>query len=93
MTETTKHPQMSNTVFGEVLAEQLEKRDLEVTPFKVGKLSEEAGMDGWAVISRMANDRKEDVGLLTGLAEKLDLSEPEKMELAVAYIFEERRLS
>jgi hypothetical protein len=35
----TEHPQLRATIFGQVLAELLEKRGLEVTPFKVGKLA------------------------------------------------------
>ncbi len=84
------HPEMRNTVFGEVLAELLEKRGLEVTPFKVGKLAEEAGLDGWKVINRMASADAEYAGALGGLAEALDLSEPEMMELAQAYTLEQR---
>jgi hypothetical protein len=90
MTETMEHPEMRNTVFGEVLAELLEARGLEATPFKVGKLAEEAGLDGWKVINRMADADAEHAGSLHGLAQKLDLSEPEKDELAAAYTFERR---
>jgi hypothetical protein len=84
----TEHPEMRNTEFGRVLAELLEKRGLEVTPFRVGKLSEEAGLDGWAVISRMANPNADYVENLEGLADALELTEPEKMKLALAYTFE-----
>ncbi len=45
-----QHAEMRNTVFGEVLAEMLEARSIPVTPFTVGKLAEDAGMDGWKVI-------------------------------------------
>ena len=94
MTETTKHPEMRNTVFGEVLAELLQERGREVTPFAVGKLAEEAGLEGWAVINRMAHANDDEyVGPFNGLAGKLGLSEPEKMELAVAYLFERRSVS
>ncbi len=83
-----EHPEMRNTAFGEVLAELLEKRGLEVTPFKVGKLAEDAGLDGWALINRMANPNAGFVGYLEGLAGALELTEPEKMKLALAYTFE-----
>ncbi len=49
------HPELKNTVFGEVFAGMLEARGLRVTPFSVGKLAEDAGLDGWKVINRMAN--------------------------------------
>jgi hypothetical protein len=82
------HPEMRNTVFGEVLAELLEARQLEVTPFKVGKLAEDVGLDGWKVINRMAD--AEHAGAFDGPARKLGLSEAEKDELAFAYAFERR---
>ena len=95
MTETNanamerEHPEMRNTVFGQVLTEILEARELPVTPFEVGKLAEDAGVDGWAVINRMASTGH-DVGHLDGLATALNMSEAEMTELACANIFEER---
>jgi hypothetical protein len=86
----TEHPELRGTIFGQVLAELLEERGLEVTPFKVGKLAEEAGLDGWKVINRMADAGQEDAGYLGGLAGELGLSEPEKIRLAFAYTFERR---
>lgn len=89
----TEHPEMRNTIFGEVLAELLEKRGLEVTPFKVGKLAEEAGLDGWKIINRMASTAAgNSAGYLNGLAEALDLSGQEMARLALAYSFDERML-
>ncbi len=85
-----ENPEMRNTRFGEVLAELLEARGLEVTPFQVGKLAEDAGLDGWAVLERMTNPDAENFGHLIGLADALQLTEPEKVKLALAYIFEER---
>ena len=86
-----EHPEMRNTVFGEVLAELLEKRGLEVTPFKVGKLGEQSGLDGWKLINRMADAGNEPPGYLDGLAATLGLSAAERMELALAYSMEQRR--
>jgi hypothetical protein len=84
----TEHPEMRNTVFGEVLASLLEERGLEATPFKVGKLAEQSGLDGWKVIGRMADAGVEDAGHLDGIAGDLGLSLPEMVRLAVAYTFE-----
>jgi hypothetical protein len=85
-----QHEEMRNTVFGEVLASLLEARDLEVSPFAVGKLAEEAGLDGWRVLGRMANADTEDAGHLDGLAAALELTRAEMVRLAFAYSFERR---
>jgi hypothetical protein len=82
------HPEMRSTVFGEVLASLLEARDIPATPFKVGMLAKRAGLDGSKVLKRMADVGAENPGYLYGLADELDLSEPEKMRLAFAYTFE-----
>ena len=95
MTEPTREEHLARitaplyrTAFGRVLAELLEARSLPVTPARVGLLAEDAGLDGWKVINRMASADAEDAGRLDGLAEALDLSEPEKMRLALAYAME-----
>jgi hypothetical protein len=85
-----QHEEMRNTVFGEVLASLLEERGLPVTPAKVGKLAEEAGLDGWRVLGRMADTGAEDAGHLDGLAAALELTRAEMVRLAVAYAFERR---
>jgi len=79
-----EHAEMRKTVFGEVLASLLEARDLPITPFAVGKLAEDAGLDGWKVINRMASAEAEYAGPFDGLADHLDMSEPEMMKLARA---------
>ena len=91
MRRNMDHPEMRNTVFGEVLAEMLEVRGLDVTPFEVGKLAEDNGMNGWKVINRMANAGTEYAGPLDGLARALDLSRREARDLAFAFTFEDRR--
>ena len=53
-------------------------------------LAEEAGLDGWRVLGRMADAGVEDAGYLEGLAGVLGLSESEKVNLAFAYSFERR---
>ena len=85
-----QHEEMRATIFGQVLAELLEERGLPVTPAKVGKLAEEAGLDGWKLINRMADAGAEDTGHLGGLGKALNLSEAEKIELSFAYTFERR---
>ncbi|MDP9481325.1 MAG: hypothetical protein M3R38_37620 [Actinomycetota bacterium] len=85
------HPQLTNTVFGEVFAELLEARSLPVTPFKIGLLAENAGLDGWKVLDRMAAAGTPYAGPLDGLAVALDLSRSEMLDLAHAFTFEERR--
>jgi hypothetical protein len=84
------HPEMRNTVFGEVLAGLLEAREIPVTPFTVGQFAENAGLNGWDVINRMADADSGHVGYLDGLADALNLSGPERLELALAYTFEDR---
>ncbi len=86
------YPELKNTVFGEVLVELLEARGLPVTPFKVGKLAEDAGLDGWKVLERMAAGVGY-AGLLDGLVVALGLSRPEMKDLAFAFTFEERRFA
>ncbi len=85
------YPQLKNTVFGEVFAEMLEARGLPVTPFEVGELAEDAGLDGWKVLDRMASAGAEYAGPLDGLVVALDLTRPEMKDLAHAFTFEERR--
>ncbi len=85
------YPELKNTVFGEVLVELLEKRNLPVTPFKVGLLAENAGLDGWKVLDRMAAAGAGYAGPLDGLVVALQLSRPEMRDLAHAFTFEERR--
>ena len=51
---------------------------------------EDAGVDGWKFINRMADAGNEPPGYLDGLADALDLSEPEKLRLAFAYSMEHR---
>ena len=86
----TEHPELRASVFGEVLAELLEERGIEVSPFQVGKLGEQSGLDGWRLINRMADADAEDAGHLDGLAAALDLTRAEMVRLAFAYSFERR---
>ncbi len=85
------YPELQNTVFGEVFVELLEARSLPVTPFEIGLLAENAGLDGWKVLDRMARPGAGYAGPLDGLASALDLTRPERKDLAHAFTFEERR--
>ena len=84
--ELARH--LRDTVFGRVLCELLEERELPVTPFHVAKLAEDAGLDGWKVINRMADAGAPDPGYLDRLAEKLALTQREMVRLAMAYSYE-----
>ena len=86
-----KYAELRQTAFGQVVAELMESRDLEVTPFQVGKLGEKSGLDGWRLINRMADAGAADPGDLDGLASDLDLTRAERDKLALAYAFEQRR--
>lgn len=85
------YPELRNTTFGEVFVELLEARSLPVTPFEIGLLAENAGLDGWKVLGRMAAAGTGYAGPLDGLASALDLTRPERKDLAYAFTFEERR--
>jgi len=85
-----EHAELRQTTFGEVLAELMEARGLEATPFQVGLLGEKSGLDGWQVLGRMTDAGAEDPGDLGGLADALGLSESERLELAFSYAFERR---
>jgi hypothetical protein len=86
----TEHPELRQTTFGEVVAELLESRGLEASPFAVGKLAEDCGLDGWKVLGRMADPANRGPRDLGSLANALDLSEAERDELAFAFAFERR---
>lgn len=90
MTKRMKHPEMRNTAFGRVVAELLEAREMPITPFTAGKLAEDAGLDGWEFIDRMADASHGHIGYLDEFAAELELTLPEMKRLAHAYTFEER---
>ena len=88
----TEHPEMRNTRFGEVLAEMLEERGIEVTPDAVGDLAKDVGLDSRKILGRMARRDAPFAGELGGLADVLELTREEMMRLAFAYTFEIRQL-
>jgi hypothetical protein len=80
----------TRSVFGEVLAELMEARGIPATEEEIVALGERSGLDG----KRLLRDTTEVRGRrrrqnLTGLADELGLTEPEKARLAVAYVFED----
>ena len=85
-----KYAELRQTTFGQVVAELMESRDLEVTPFQVGLLGEKSNLDGWRLLNRMTDANAEDPGDLGGLADALGLSASERDTLALAYAFEQR---
>jgi hypothetical protein len=80
----------TQTVFGEVVAEFMERRGLEATPEQIVALGERSGLDGDELLYDVRNDLGDRRGRqrLAGLAEVLRLSDPEKERLALAYVFE-----
>jgi hypothetical protein len=64
-------------VFGEVLAELMEEREIPATEERMGRLADVAGLDPDRLIARVAGKRTGHVDYLEGLARVLDLSEPE----------------
>ena len=78
------------TVFGEVLAELMEGRGITPSVGNMAALAEDSRLDPDTFLARVAGERGPDLGYLTGLDDELDLSVPEKTELAIAFAFEKR---
>ena len=68
----------------------MEERQIPATLERMGGLAAFAGLDPDRFISRVKGTRTGHVGYLDGLARVLDLSEPEKVRLAMAYALERR---
>ena len=83
----------TQTVFGEVLGEFMERCGLEPTPAQIVALGERSGLDGKELLRDVTRStgRRAARQPFTGLADELGLSEPEKARLAVAYTFDKRR--
>jgi hypothetical protein len=80
----------TRTVFGRVLGEFMEARELEATPEEIVALGERSGLDGTELLRDVTEVRsRRRRQNLTGLADELGLTEPEKARLAVAYTFED----
>jgi hypothetical protein len=76
------------SVFALVLGRFMEARDIPVLPESFDELARKSGLDGPTFRARLAGDMEADPGNLTPLADVLGLSEPEKLSLALAYVFE-----
>ena len=86
--ENIEDSQLRDTVFGEVLCELFESRDLLLTPAAVEEFASACGCDGEAVVRRMAFT-DDSCGPLDGLARDMDLTEGEMKDLANAAAYEE----
>ncbi len=84
-----EHDEMRNTVFGEVICELFESRDLLLTPEAVEEYVNACGCEGEAVVNRMAST-DEGCGALYGLARDLELTTEEAGMLSFAAAYEER---
>lgn len=90
MQQAEAHPELKNTVFGEVFVELLEAREISATPGAIGELVEGAGVDGWLFLDRMVGKEADYPGTLERLVEEMNLTEAEATELAMAFSFEKR---
>ncbi len=85
--------EMKNTVFGEVLAELLEARDMPARLAYVEGLVEGVSPDAALLIARIQGTSTEHPGddVMAALSDRLELDERERSELAYAYAYEMRR--
>lgn len=90
MQQAEAHPELKNTVFGEVFVELLEVRGISADPATISELAEGAGVDGPLLLERMAGDQADHPGPLGRLAEDLKFSEEERTTLAMAFAYERR---
>ena len=87
-----KKAEMKNTVFGEVLAEFLEARDMPpVIPYVRG-LVEGVNLDAELLIQRIEGTSTEHPGdeVMAALSDRLELTGRERRELAFAFTYEMR---
>ncbi len=82
--------EMRKTVFGEVLAEFLEARDMPPAIPYVEGLAESVGIDAEKLIARIEDPNAEHPGHLEEMADRLGLSRRERKELSFAFTYELR---
>lgn len=90
--QQVNHPELKNTVFGEVFVELLEARGISADPTTISDLVEGAGVDGFLFLDRMKCEEADYPGTLGRLVEELGLSPQDTMDVAMAFAFEERTL-
>ena len=83
--------EMTKTVFGEVLAELLEKRDMPARLAYVRGLVKRTSMDAERLIARIEGTSMKHPGELEELADRLELTSQERHELAFALAYEMRQ--
>ena len=76
------------TAFGRVLGSIMEVRGIPAEPEQMRALAERAGFDGERFMARLTDEPRADLGPLNGLLRELELTEQERKDLAVAYVFE-----
>ncbi len=81
---------LTKTVFGEVLAELLEARDMPAAIDYVEGLVEPTSIDGEKLVARIEGTSTEHPGDLGELADRLELSRWERRALAFAFAYEQR---
>ncbi len=81
----------TRSVFGEVLAELMEKRGIPGTEENISELAVAGGLDPERVLARVSQDTDEHVGNFRRVVENLGLTFEEMLEFVHAYTFEERR--
>ncbi len=80
------------TAFGRVLGALMEKRGMLAEPEEIRALAKRSGFDGEKFLALATNEDAPDVGPLSGLDREMrhrdmELSEPERVALAEAYVF------
>jgi hypothetical protein len=66
----------------------MEARGIPAEPEEIRALAERSGFDDGEFLARVASADAPDVGHLSGLDREMALSEPERIALAEAYVFE-----
>ena len=84
--------EMTNTVFGEVLAEMLEAREMPASLAYVEELVEGVNLDAAGLIRRIEGTSTEHPGdaTMAALSDRLELTSQERRKLAFAYTYEVR---
>ena len=83
----------TRTVFGEVLAELMESRGIEATEENIAEVAVAGGLDPERVVAEFSERTDDYIGPFTRVAENLELSSEEMLDLAWAYAMERRRPS